>query len=193
MPEPLGLLVGAVIGAGRAVFHVADLVQAPEEVDSATVDIYACERKLGELIELRKKHSALLDQRPDDLAAIETTISTAWRDLQKAKPILERNRIDEIRFSASRISRRIRWKVVDRNSYRLHEKTVLRNHIEVRDQINRLEQIVRLVPLEMLAEKSKEAERRQKDEFDARQASRDAKALSFLDPVVQEVKPEPEV
>ncbi|KAK4171654.1 hypothetical protein QBC36DRAFT_339560 [Triangularia setosa] len=191
MPDPITVAVGAAIGVTvRSIRHIADVVQTPEEVESATADIYACQRKLGELIELRKKHDALLSRRPAELAAIEITISTTWHDLQKAKPILERNMIEQQRVgraSISRITRRIRWKVSDRNIYQFHEKTILRNQIEVRDQISKLDQMVRLEPLEKLVERSREEEKRLMEEREARQASRDVKGLAFLDPVIHEV------
>ncbi|KAK0671436.1 hypothetical protein QBC41DRAFT_186317, partial [Cercophora samala] len=174
----------------RSIRHVVDLVQTPDEVQAAKQEIDDCQRKLGELIELRKKHDALLSRRPTELAAIETAISKAWVDLQKAKPILERNTIEQQRVegaSVRRITRRIRWKVSDRNAYQFHERTILRNQIEVRDQISKLESMVRLEPLEKLAERSAEEEKRLKEEWEARQAMRDVKGLTFLDPVVREV------
>ncbi|KAK4194041.1 hypothetical protein QBC40DRAFT_160937, partial [Triangularia verruculosa] len=184
---------GAIIGmAGRSLRHISALVQTPEQLDSAKRDIDACQKKLGELIELRKKHDEFLSYHPKELAAIEDTISTAWSDLQKAKPILERNIMDQQRVegaSISRITRRIRWKVSDRDIYQLHEKTILRNQIEVREQISKLEHMVRLEPvLEKLEESSRESQQRLKEERYKTQENRDLKGLALLAPLGHEVE-----
>lgn len=79
--------------------------------------------------------------------------------------------------------RRIRRKMADRNLYQIHEKTILRNDIEVRDQITRLEQIMRLSPLEKLAERTRDEERRLRAEQDRAREDRDTHDLVLLDSV----------
>ncbi|KAK3363932.1 hypothetical protein B0T25DRAFT_528781 [Lasiosphaeria hispida] len=205
MPEPVAIVsaVGGVIAAaGRAVLHAADLVQTPEEVEAAAIEITKCQKKLGELISLRKKHAALLAQRPNDERSIEATIKETWEALGRAMPILERNKIKpssrrsgtsgppSSRNPASGFGKRLRWKVTDRNLYSIHEKAILRNQIEVRDQISRLEHIVRFGPFEAVAEQARVEERRRQDELDRARAEEDVKGLGYLDPVtVKELPP----
>ncbi|KAK1758163.1 hypothetical protein QBC47DRAFT_317356, partial [Echria macrotheca] len=161
MPEPVTILsaLGGALGAtSRAVLHVADLVQTPEEVDAAAAEITKCQQKLDELMDLRRRHAALLAARPDDERSIEVTIKETWEALGRAMPILERNRISyhfggggygnfgkggrgyvaSTKNPAARLGRRLRWKICDRNMWSIHEKAILRNQIEVRDQIVRL-------------------------------------------------------
>ncbi|KAK5654476.1 hypothetical protein OQA88_7104 [Cercophora sp. LCS_1] len=198
MPEPIAIVsaVGGVIGAAsRAVLHAADLLQTPEEVEAAAIEITKCQKKLGELIDLRKKHAAVLAQRPDDERSIEATIKETWEALARAMPILERNKIKSSsrrsgtagagssKNPTSGFGKRFRWKVNDRNLYSIHEKAILRNQIEVRDQISRLEQIVRFGPLEAVAEQARAEERRRQEELDTVRAEQDVKGLGYLDPV----------
>ncbi|KAK0617575.1 hypothetical protein B0T14DRAFT_498564 [Immersiella caudata] len=196
MPEPIAIVsaVGGVLGAaGRAVLHAADLVQTPEEVEAAAIEITKCQKQLGELIDLRKRHAALLAQRPNDERSIEATIKETWEALGRAMPILERNKIkpssrragasgsSSSRNPASGFSKRLRWKVQDRNLYGIHEKAILRNQIEVRDQISRLEHIVRFGPLEAVAEQARVEERRRQEELEGARAEQDVKGLGCLD------------
>ena len=192
--------VGILNTAGRTALLVVDLVQTPAEVEAATAEIQACHKKLGELMELRKQHAALLAESPADEAVIEATIATAWRDLTGAKRVLEPNRIIKGQAASSTTSvggsgtqrekrklalgRRIRWKFVGRGGYRAHEQAIRRNHTEVRDQINRLEQIVRLGPLEALARRTKDEEQRRQVEMERARDERDIKGLGYLEPVV---------
>ncbi|KAK1829525.1 hypothetical protein QBC39DRAFT_373643 [Podospora conica] len=203
--EIVSAVGAALVATGRAAVHVTDLVQTPEEVEAASIEITKCEKKLGELIDLRKKHAVLLAQRPDVERSIETTIQETWEALGRAMPILERNKIKpSTRSRGSGTSRplpssnnpvvglgkRFRWKMLDRGTYGIQEKAILRNQIEVRDQISRLEQIVRFGPLEAVAEQARVEEQRRREEFDAARAEEDVKGLGHLDPVtVKELVP----
>jgi len=211
MAEIFSATVGTLTAAARTALHVVDFVQTPAQVEEAAAEIYACQKKLGELIELRKKHAALLAASPADEAVIEGTIATAWNDLKKAKRVLEPNRIvkEQVLSSAAAshgetqtqtckkspvgFGRRFRWKVAGRTGYRPHARAIQRNHTEVRDQINRLEQMVRLGPLEALARRTKDEEQRRQEEMERARDERDMKGLEYLEPVVvvvavQEVK-----
>lgn len=59
----------------------------------------------------------------------------------------------------------------------------LRNQIEVRDQISRLEQIVRFGPLEAAVEQARFEEGRRQEAVNKDRAQGDAKSLGRLDPV----------
>lgn len=196
--DPVTILttIGSVLTAtGRLALQVSELVQIPEEVEAAANDISKCERKLGELIDLRKKHATLLAQRPDDEQRIEDTIQETWEALGRAMPILERNRI-ELSSHRSRqtspppssknpvagLGKRVCWKVQDGSLYRIYEKEILQNQIEVRDQISRLEQIVRFGPLEAVAEQARVEEGRRQEALKNR-VQGDVESLGCLDPV----------
>ncbi|KAK0639004.1 hypothetical protein B0T16DRAFT_462717 [Cercophora newfieldiana] len=180
MAEPLAI-VSAITGAlhtiTRTALHVTDLVQTPSEVSAATSDLHACQKKLADLLALRKQHEALLATRPADAAAIDATITTTWTDLQRAKPILERNKITS---SGQSFGRRLRWKMADRSQYQILEKAILRNHVDVRDQIGRLESIVRLSPLEKFAVREEEEKRRRQEEVERERDTRDIKGLVLM-------------
>lgn len=195
--DPITILttIGSVLTAtGRLALQVSELVQIPEEVEAAANDISKCERKLGELINLRKKHASLLAQRPDDEQRIEDTIQETWEALGRAMPILERNKIELSSRRSRQISpppssknpvaglgKRVRWKVQDGSLYRIYEKEILQNQIEVRDQIGRLEQIVRFGPLEAVAEQARVEEGRRQESLDMDRAGGDVDSLGFLD------------
>lgn len=197
--DPVTILatIGSVLAStGRLAVKIFELVQTPEEVEAALSEINKCERKLGELIKLRKKHATLLAQRPDDEQRIENTIQETWEALGRAMPLLERNKV-ELSSRRSRqtspppssknpvagLGKRVRWIFQDEGMYRNHEKAILRNQIEVRDQISRLEQIVRFGPLEAAVDQARFEAGRRQEAVNKDRAQGDAKSLGCLDPV----------
>lgn len=195
--DPVTILatIGSVLAStGHLAVQISELVQTPEEVEAALSEITKCERKLGELIKLRKKHATLLAQRPDDEQRIEDTIQETWEALGRAMPLLERNKVElssrrskqtspppSSKNPVAGLGKRVRWRIQDEGMYRIHEKAILRNQIEVRDQISRLEQIVRFGPLEAAVEQARVEEVRRQQVLDINRAGGDVNSLEFLD------------
>lgn len=107
-------------------------------------------------------------------------------------PLLERNKIElssrrskqtspppSSKNPVAGLGKRVRWSIRDEGMYRIHEKAILRNQIEVRDQISRLEQIVRFGPLEQ----ARVDEVRRREVLDINRAGGDVNSLWFLDQI----------
>lgn len=138
--DPVTILatIGSVLAStGRLAVQISELVQTPEEVEAALSEITKCERKLGELINLRKKHATLLAQRPDDEQRIENTIQETWEALGRAMPLLERNKVElssrrskqtspppSSKNPVAGLGKRVRWIFQDEGMYRNHEKAI---------------------------------------------------------------------
>ena len=185
--EAVTTLSAAVGILGSTIIGAVDPLQGPDEVFSSVVAVQECEKNLATLIALSKKHSDLLAKRPSDAASIEHTIETAWADLLVVKPVLERCGRNA-RGDKTSLRRRLRWKMVDQKKYHLLATSVSRNDADVRDHIKKLEQMVHLNPLEILAETAREEERRRRMEIEQARVRREINGLTLLDPLESPVK-----